>query len=981
MQIARFAVSTIGMGLFTLNPFPSFALDGPLTPEQAIASFKIEPGLKVELVASEPLIADPVAVCFDEKGRMYVAEDRDYPTGPGKGNPPGGMISILEDTDKDGKYDKRTTFADKLTFPNGVMCWDGGLYVTCAPDIFYFKDTDGDGKADLKKTVFSGFQHLSTTQLRASHPTLSIDNWVYVCCGLTASRVVSKECPDRPPLQINRQDFRFHPNACDYEEHSGTAQFGGTFDNFGRRFICSNRNHNQHVVMQARYLRRNPGLAFTDFVQDIPEHGGACKVYSASANITTAASHTGYITSASGVTFYNGTALPEEYFGNFLVCESAGNLIHRDVPSPKGATFTAKRAYATNEFIASPDNWFRPVNLAVGPDGGLYICDMYRKTIEHPDYLPEHMKPITDFQSGRNMGRIYRVVAAEKKPALKRLDFTKATSKQLVRELESPEGWSRFTAHRLLLEKKDPPAIPHLKILVKSGKTPEARVHALRLLEGFGALVEKQIQAGLLDNHPAVREHAIQLAETRLSESAKLADVVVALADDPDARVRFQCALTLGEIKDRKIVPALINIASRPENDRWTRAAVLSSLADHSPEFLNAVRPVAAKLARTDANALNSLLPFLSDLGRSMGAAEKASVLSTLGAMTASEAEADFPWQLALVSGFAEGMRNAQTNFSGSSSPLMAAVKLDSSLTPKRIEQMMQRAGSVTADNNQPLERRLSALGLIAQADFAASGDVLQNLIDPKQPSEIQVAAVRALGKMKDPAVGAALVKRERWNGYTQSVKDAVLAALMAQSNLLDALLAAMERGEIAPTSLNSEKRNQLMKSKDEGIAKRATALFKNVNAGDRMKVFEEFKPVLALKPNSANGQKIYANTCMSCHVYSGTGFSVGPDLTGIRNQPADVLLLHIIVPEYEMMPIYTLYNVETKDGQSFSGILAAETPSSITLKMPLGIQETIQRSNIETMSTSQLSLMPQELEKAMTKQDMADLIGYLKGE
>src|SRR6195256_5179110 len=169
----------------------AYGIDGPLSPAESLKHLKTEPGLRVELVASEPMVVDPVAVAWDERGRMYVVEDRGYPTGPGKGNPPAGQIVLLEDTDGDGKYDKRTVFADGLTFPNGVMPWNGGVYVTCAPYLYYFKDTNGDGVADVKEIVFKGFQDLSTTQLRVSHPTLAIDNWVYLTSGLTAARVVS----------------------------------------------------------------------------------------------------------------------------------------------------------------------------------------------------------------------------------------------------------------------------------------------------------------------------------------------------------------------------------------------------------------------------------------------------------------------------------------------------------------------------------------------------------------------------------------------------------------------------------------------------------------------------------------------------------------------------------------------------------------------------------------------------------------------
>src|SRR5436305_4911101 len=283
------------------------ATDGPLTPEESLRYLKTEPGLKVELVAAEPMVVDPVAVAWDEKGRMFVVEDRGYPTGPGKGKPPLGQVILLEDTDGDGKYDKRTVFADGLTFPNGVMCWNGGVYVTCAPYLYYFKDTKGDGKADVKQVIFKGFQDLSTTQLRVSHPTLNIDNWVYLTSGLTAAKVTSPAHTNRPAVFLNRVDGRFRPGTDDIEETAGTAQFGQTFDSFGRKFICSNRNHIQQVVMQIAYLKRNPNLSFLQQVEDIPDHGAASRVYPLSANITTAAYHTGYFTSACGIMIYKGT--------------------------------------------------------------------------------------------------------------------------------------------------------------------------------------------------------------------------------------------------------------------------------------------------------------------------------------------------------------------------------------------------------------------------------------------------------------------------------------------------------------------------------------------------------------------------------------------------------------------------------------------------------------------------------------------------
>ncbi len=921
------------------------------------------------------MVIDPVALAWDERGRLFVVEDRGYPTGPGKGNPPAGQVVMLEDTNGDGKYDHRTVYVDGLTFPNGVLPWNGGIYVTCAPYLYYFKDTNNDGKADLKQTVFKGFQDLSTTQLRVSHPTLNLDNWVYLTSGLTAAKVTSPARTNSAPIFLNRTDGRFRPGTDEIEECAGTAQFGQSFDRFGRKFICSNRNHIQQVVLQTRYSKRNPNFSFAEVVEDIPEHGAASRVYPLSANITTAAFHTGYFTSACGLLVFLGTALPDEYRGNSFTCEPAGNLVHRDVLTPNGVTYVARRAFPTNEFLASPDNWFRPVNLATGPDGALYVCDMYRKTIEHPDYLPEHTRKITDFESGKDRGRIYRIAGRHNRPTTaRRVDLGQRSSKQLVSELENPNLWWRMTAHRLLLERGDQQAVEPLSKLLKKSQSPEARVHALRLLQRLNGLSDTLIERALLDPEAAVREHGLELAETKLTNSPALAQRVLALADDPDARVRFQCALSLGEFPDDKIVPALNRIVTQNPEDRWTRTAALTAVHDREYLFFRQLLPIVRKSS-------NSHLPgLIGELARALAIAAPETQLTQLLREILQPAEAsDIPWQLAALGGVGEGLRSR----SGSTKEACALTCWTDKVQglPERVNALLTEARQAARDSKAPLAQRLNAANLLGQADFSIGGPPLEELLDPQQPAELQSAAIRSLSRMPDPAVGPVLVKRERWNAYTPAVRDVVLAVLLSQTNLVHCLFTAIEAGDVPPWTVNADRRTALMKNKDEAIRQRATALFKEMTAGDRMKVYEECKTVLTLKPESKNGHTVFQKNCITCHVVAGEGKLVGPDLTGIRNQPADVLLLHIIVPEYEILPLYTSYNVETREGDAFTGLLTAETPDQITLRMAQAVDQQIPRSHIASMTTSRLSLMPQELEKAMSKQDLADLIGFLKGE
>jgi putative membrane-bound dehydrogenase-like protein len=943
------------------------AVTSPLTPEQSIANFKTEPGLRVELVAAEPMVVDPVAMAFDEKGQLYVVEDRGYPLGPGKGKPGAGQVVLLQSSKGDGHYDKRTVFVDKLTFPNGVMPWKGGVYVTCAPYLYYFKDTNSDGIADIKQTIFKGFQDLSTTQLRVSHPTLNIDNWIYLTSGLTSAKVKSVQFPDHPEVYCNRTDFRFRPDRDEFEPTAGTAQFGQTFDAFGRKFVCSNRNHNQHVVIQKHYMERNPHLD-AEFVQDTPDHGAAARVFALSHNITTDSSHTGYFTSACGITIYDGDALPEKYRGNSFTCEPAGNLVHHDILVESNATFSAQRACDNLEFFASPDNWCRPVNLANGPDGALYICDMYRKTIEHPQYLPKETVAITDWESGRNMGRIYRVVAADHKSKPQQFDLTKASTKELCDLLENPNYWWRMTAQRLLLERQDKSAAPILAGMYQSSKSPKTRAHALWCLEGLASLKDATIRAALRDSDANVREQALLLAEPRLSAKSALFNEALKLADDPNPRVRFQCALTIGAVDDQHIVPALDKIMERDLNNRWTGTAILTAVHDHGYDLLHAL------LKDKNDPASSAILIRLARLVGITESQEKITAL--LNEIGGAKADSDFAWQTSILNGLTDGITTRSETLK------LADLVKDQPVARERIEQIFQHSGHIASDTSKPITERLVAIGLLSHSQSPETHATLAKLINPNEPTEIQVAAVRSLGRSATADAIRELIAKQRWNSYTPTVRDAVVSLTFGKAELANLLFDAIEQKDIPAWSISPAHRDRFINhSNDPEISKRAVALFKGLRSSDRMKVYEEWKSALALKGNSKNGHALFSKTCSPCHVVEGEGKVVGPDLTGIRNQPKENLLLHIIIPEYEIMPTYTLYNVETKDGESYSGLLSSDSAQSITLRQAAAVEQKIARANIASITSSRLSLMPQELEKAMSKQDMADLLAYLKGE
>ena len=868
----RFAI------LAAVLPAALVAAPGSLSPAEALGAFQVEPGVRVELAAAEPLVRDPVALCFGDAGRMFVVEGRSYPQ-LGESPLTLGTVALLEDADGDGRFEKRTTFADGFTFPNGILPWGGGVFLTCAPDIWFLKDTTGDGRADVRQIVLTGFgTESSSEQLRVASPTLGPDGWVYITSGLTDAKVTSPLHPSRTAVTAKRQDGRFHPETFVYEPLAGTGQFGQCFDALGHRFVSSNRNPLMHVVLSPDILKRNPHFAFTETVENVVPV--AARVYPISPDTTAATyipslinqQHTGTYTSASGICIRGGSA---------FICEPAQNLVQRQRLRPSGATFLAEHPTPGRDFLASPDQWFRPVHAIVGPDGALYVCDMVRQYIDHPRYLPEPIRGKLPFRAGTDKGRSWRVVqlggAAEK-------------------------------------------------------QTAEARAAALKTL---------------------------QLSQGKPGDSPPLA-ALERLANSSDARLRFQAALQLGQVQDAKKTKPLAQVLSARADDKWTRAAVFSSMGDWSVELLD-------ELANQRLGKRQSLAPALAALGQVIA---KTRSPQETGGVVARHLDADFGWRererTALLGGIIDGSSSSVADLVAGQPKARANVGVI-------FESARAKASSQGGDG----AGRLASITLLGHSSFGAERETLLALLTATEPGSVRLAAAKALGQFDDAGVGVALLTKRRWGGYAPGLREAVTGVLLGRSTYHPALMAALESGVVPIHALSPARRQTLERSKPVGA--RAKKLFAKQVDGDRMKAYELLKPVLKLKADAAGGAKIFTRACALCHTHGSEGYAVGPDLTGLRNQPAETLLLHIIVPNHEVVGGNTMYEVDTKDGQIFAGLLAADTPAQLTLKLPLGFTKTLARSEVKAVRASPLSLMPNELEKTMPRQELANLIAFLK--
>ena len=925
-----------------------------LSPEQARESFVLaDPALSVELVASEPMVESPCAFAFDEQGQLFVAENRGYPN---TADPAQGRIALLRDKDGDGRMDERVTFADGLTYPNGVLPWRGGVIVTCAPDVLYFKDKDGDGMADERRVLLTGFATTGSTQLRVNAPTLGPDGWVYLAAGLSGGNITCPEHPDRPALKMT-SDVRFHPETLEVQLVDGRSQYGMSFDDFGRRFICMNRLPIQHVVLGSRWLRRNPNLAFSETVQDCHERdvktglrggGDGVRLHPISSNITTADSHAGSFSAACGVHVWRGGSIGPAYDGKVFSCDPTGNLVHVDRLQDRGATFSAAPLFGDREFMASRDDWFRPVFVGSGPDGAFYVADMYRLVIEHPDYLPQEVRKRTDFESGKAMGRIWRVRTSGAKPVKPAF----STEAERLNGLAEGKGWQRETAFRLVLEKP----MPAKTLRERLGHADSAgNATLLHLLAARGELDPEALQFGANGADPVLREIVLRLWMEQKSPRSWMPDPAV-LGNEDDARTRFVGALALGEIPEG--TSALAAIAARDAGDRWTRAAVLSSINERAGDFLRAFFETAQNIREGEVELLRAAARSFANLGELRKALDE-----QRGGLEAGR----------------EGLGNAVTAL-----VLGVSERSNERLEPKAgdawLGAIVDGALDVAQRNDRdPIERAL-CVQLLGRATWAKVGATLIKLATTEKDESLKPAAIRAVASFPEKDVTQALLTPEAWKHATPMQRDFLLETLLSRAPHVPGVLAAVEQGRLPANAIPTNRRAALSKSADKETRERAEAIFGKIG-GDRQAAFEKSKAVLGLTPKPAHGRELFQQVCATCHRLDRMGYSVGPDLLDIRNQTKENILFHVVVPDAEIAAAFTAYLAETKDGRSISGIMVSENPTSVTLRGPLAQETSLLRSEIKTLEALPASLMPPGLEQAMSDQDLADLIAFLKGE
>ncbi|MCC6417595.1 MAG: neutral/alkaline non-lysosomal ceramidase N-terminal domain-containing protein [Gemmataceae bacterium] len=938
-----------------------------LSPQQSRSAIRVRAGLKVELVAAEPLVVDPVTIDFGPDGKLWVAEMYDYPEGVGGDYQPGGRIKVVEDTDGDGIYDRATVFLDNIPFPTGVTVWRKGVLVCAAPDILYAEDTDGDRKADVVRKVFSGFG-TGNYQARVNSLEYGLDGWVYGSCGLFGGRIacypLNGPAGAKPVrvIELGDRDFRIKPDEGLLEPATGRTQQGRVRDDWGSWFGCDNSTLCRHYPLADHYLRRNPHAAPPPAGVLVPEGPDPNRLHPLSKDLQLfkRSGSSGRTTAACGLGIYRDDLLGKEFTGNAFVCEPVNLLVHRMALSPRGSTFVGKRAKGeeTSEFLASTDTWFRPVQVRTGPDGTLYVVDMYRFVIEHPRWIPPEDLAKVDLRAGSTMGRIYRVVPeATRRRAAPRLD--KLDTAGLVAALDSPNGWRRDLAAQLLLWRADRTAAKELERLARTAEYAETRAQALGVLNGLGVLAPNLVVRALADPHPGVRRQAVRLAADFLASSRDAGPALLKLTEDADAQVRLQLACTLGQWDDPRAGRALATLALRHAGDGYLTAAVLSSVqrrnvgdvlaamfaADGPPE------PVVQRLLAV-ATALEDRKALAGALGKILPTKE--------GSLAA--------WQTAALAGVLEALQRR-----GESLDSLPDVGICD-----QIRRALTQARATAVDEKAVEPVRLAALRVLGRDGARRTADVslLAGLLGPQHPPALQAGAAAALGRIPDRAAAAALVKG--WKSYSPSLRGQVLDLLLSRTDWQRQLLQAIEKTAIPAAHIDTARRQRLLTHKNLQVRTLAAKLLGGPGSADRQKVVDAYRAALALKGDRARGKDVFAKRCAACHRLGNEGHAVGPDLATVAGKPAEYLLIEILDPNRNVDTRYLEYVAATSAGRLFAGTLASESAAAVTLRGQEGKEEVLLRSELESLAGTGKSLMPEGLEKDITPQDMADLVAYL---
>lgn len=968
------------------------ALTPALSSDEAQKRFTVPEGFEVRLFASEPEVVNPVAMTWDERGRLWVVELYEYPLGAKPGETPRDRIKILEDTDADGRADKVHVWADHLNLATGILLGRGGAYVGQAPHLLFLKDTDGDDRADTREVLKTGFGLEDRHELLNGF-TWGPDGQLYMTHGVFTRSVVRDGREGggaEDPVLLTAGVARLHPVTGKFEVYAeGTSNpWGVDFDRWGNAFVSACViEHLFHLVPGGIYDRQ-AGSAPHPFAYE---------------QLHAINDHKHHMAAYAGIQVYQGDQFPADNAGTILQGNIHDNAVHQDVLKPNGSSFIASK---WRDLVRANDGWFMPVSTQIGPDGAVWIMDWYDR---YPCYQNANADP-----SGvdREHGRIWRVVhtgGQKGKPVPSRpdrdLNLARLASAELVEILAHANVWHRRMAQRLLIERRDDKVMGRLQTLFREGKGSEptrldSRLAALWTLHASGYLADEVLASAAMDREWAVRAAAARIIGERQVGSVGELALLEQLADDAQPQVRLAVAVACRQFTSGQLTvnrppqkagvrmdPVLARLVGRSAD---AQDPVIPYMVWHAaePMFAADPRPVLGWFLENGATLrplmdamVNKAVRRLCDMGGAPSIDLAVGFIERL--LPKSEALA-----IAALDGLIKGQEGKALTPSAPAGEFIA--KLTGSgnrALVERGEKLGAYWGDAAALNavlaratnrELPVPDRVRAVQTVRQNKTEATRTALVSLLAAGTPEPVQVEAIGALGEIGGDNIPDEFLGR--WRGMSPEARRAAAGTLASRRRWAMPLLAQVKQGRISASDFGAPVIRSLLQNRDEAVreeAKAAIGKFRET-AGDKVQLIAQKRAmVLEGQPDLAAGKEVAQRACLVCHKLHGEGAEVGPDLTGVGRSSLDALLWNVIDPNQVIGAGYEQVEIETRDDRVVAGRLMEQTDTRVRLLLQGPKEEVIARSDIKSQRTLESSVMPEGLEQ-MPDAEFRNLIWYI---